>query len=195
MSEMSRVAWNDGEWLNAPVSVVDDGDELLVTAAEGSDFWRTTSYGFIHDNGHALLRPLADGKAVEVSWVLEYVEQFDQAGVLVRADESTWIKAGVEFCDGDAQLGAVVTCEVSDWSVAPVGDWFNELVTVRASLSGDAVTIRARVGSGAWRLVRVAPWPPGVAALAGPMVCAPTRAGLTVRLVSWHEGPADTDLH
>ena len=195
MSEMNRVAWNDGQWLNPPAQVVNDGNELLVTAAEGSDFWRTTSYGFIHDDGHALLRPLADGTAVEVSWVLEYVEQFDQAGVIVRGDESTWIKAGVEFCDGDAQLGAVVTRQVSDWSVAPVGDWFNELVTVRASLSGDAVTIRARVGSGAWRLVRVAPWPTGFAARAGPMICAPTRAGLTVRFTNWLVGPADTELH
>ncbi len=192
---MIRVGWHDGTWLNAPLSVTEEGDDLVVAAVEGSDFWRTTSYGFIHDNGHALLRPLPDGSSVEVSWVLEYAEQFDQAGVLLRADESNWIKAGVEFCDGDAQLGAVVTHTVSDWSVMPVSDWFNELVTVRASLSGDAVTIRARVGSGAWRLVRVAPWPVGVPALAGPMLCAPTRPGLTIRFTTWSAGPADSTLH
>jgi uncharacterized protein len=195
MSKIRRLKWSDGKWLHAPVATERDGDELLVTAAEASDFWRTTSYGFVHDNGHALLHKMPDKTAVEVAWVLDYTEQFDQAGLMIRADESTWIKAGVEFCDGDAQLGAVVTLGASDWSVMPVSDWFNELVTVRASLSGDAVTIRARVGSGAWRLIRVAPWPKGVAAMAGPLVCAPTRAGLTVRLVSWSIGPADGALH
>ena len=99
------------------------GSGLVVTAVEASDFWRTTAYGFVHDDGHALLRPFPIGEAIEVSFVLDYDQQFDQAGVLVRASESTWVKAGVEISDGVAQVGAVVTHGVSDWSVAPVPHW------------------------------------------------------------------------
>ncbi len=112
------IDWSLGSWLNAPPRVEPDGDALAVTAAEGSDLWRTTSYGFVHDDGHALLRPFEAGSAVEVSFRVDYGEQFDQAGVLVRADPRHWVKAGVEFVDGAPQLGAVVTHEVSDWSSA-----------------------------------------------------------------------------
>jgi hypothetical protein len=105
------------------------------------------------------------------------------------------VKAGVECADGVLQLGAVVTNPHSDWSVAPVPDWAGRSVTVRVSRSGDALTIRARVGSEPMRLVRVVPLDPSVAVEAGPFLCAPTRAGLVVRFLSWEVGPADAGLH
>ncbi|MEV0809061.1 DUF1349 domain-containing protein [Micromonospora sp. NPDC050200] len=190
------VAWNDGRWLREPVRTdrTDEGDLLVEPGAE-SDFWRHTSYGFVHDDGPALLAPLPGGSAVEVSFRLDYGEQFDQAGVLVRVDERNWVKAGVEVSDGEPQLGAVVTREVSDWSVAPVPEWAGREVTVRASRDGDALTVRARVEDGPWRLVRLAPLAPEAAASAGPFCCSPTRAGLTVRFTGWRRGPADRELH
>jgi hypothetical protein len=68
-------------------------------------------------------------------------------------------------------------------------------VTVRASRSGDAVTVRARVDDEPFRLVRVCPFPPSAPAEAGPYCCAPTRAGLVVRFRRWATGPADAALH
>ncbi|GAB3174511.1 hypothetical protein FHX75_13208 [Micromonospora palomenae] len=190
------VDWTDGRWLREPVRVerTDAGDLLVEPGAE-SDFWRHTSYGFVHDDGPALLAPLPGGSAVEVSFRLDYGEQFDQAGVLVRVDERNWVKAGVEVSDGEPQLGAVVTREVSDWSVAPVPDWAGREVTVRISRDGDALTVRARVADEPWRLVRLAPLAPEAAASAGPFCCSPTRSGLTVRFTGWRQGPADRDLH
>ena len=167
----------------------------MVTAAEGSDLWRTTSYGFVHDDGHALLRAYDAGSAVEVTFRVDYDAQFDQAGVLVWADARHWVKTGVEFVDGTPQLGAVVTHEQSDWSSAPVPTWAGALVTLRVSRSGDALTIRARREHEAWQMVRLAPWPPELAARAGPYVCAPTRAGLRVGFDAWRSGPADDRLH
>ncbi|WP_222595848.1 DUF1349 domain-containing protein [Cellulomonas aerilata] len=181
--------------MNPPVQVERTGDGLVVTAAEGSDFWRTTAYGFTHDSGHALLAPFAEGTAVEVTFVLDYGEQFDQAGVLVRQDERTWTKAGVEVSDGEPQVGAVVTREHSDWSVGPVPDWAGREVTVRASRSGDALTVRARAAGSPWRLVRVSPLDPGADLLAGPFCCAPTRAGLRVRFTRVATTTADASLH
>ena len=35
-----------------------------MTAAEGSDAWRPTAYGFVHDTEHALLAPLPVGAAI-----------------------------------------------------------------------------------------------------------------------------------
>lgn len=190
-----RVDWAAGRWSHAPASVVPDGDDLLVTAVEGSDAWRTTSYGFVHDSEHALLAPLPIERAVEVRFEAGFDQQFDQAGVFLRVSETVWVKAGVECADGVLQVGAVVTAPNSDWSVAPVPEWHGRPVTIRVSRSGDALTIRARAGDEPLRLVRVVPLDPAAELEAGPFVCAPTRPGLAVRFLSWEIGPADTALH
>lgn len=191
----SDLPWSTGTWLNPPAAVREDGDGLLVTAREGSDFWRTTGYGFVHDNGHALLLPFPPGTAVEVSFVADFAELYDQAGALVRVDPGTWIKAGVELSDGAPQLGAVVTHGTSDWSLAPVPEWAGREVTVRVSRSGDAVTVRARCGDEPWRMVRLAWLDPTAEASAGPFCCAPQQAALQVRFTRLAAGPADTALH
>jgi regulation of enolase protein 1 (concanavalin A-like superfamily) len=191
---MKNVAWSEGSWTREPVSQSQEGALLTVEAAAESDWWRTTSYGFIHEDGHALVKEFPNESAIEVTFVLNYTEQFDQAGIFITADSENWIKAGVEFCDGFPQVGAVVTQKNSDWSVAPVAEWMNKEVTIRVSRSGDAVTVRAGINNDL-RLVRVAPLDPSRTWKAGPMFCAPTRAGLKVSFTKWSEGPADSDLH
>jgi regulation of enolase protein 1 (concanavalin A-like superfamily) len=192
---MTVIDWASGTWTNAPATVKLADDEMHVTAVEGSDAWRITSYGFVHDTEHALLAPLAQGTAMEVSFHLDFSAQFDQAGIFVKIDDGTWIKAGVERSDGEDSLGAVVTRGVSDWSLSPVPGWHGRLVTIRASRAGDALTIRARVDDEPWRLVRVAPLAPDALVTAGPMCCAPSRADLTVRFTAWRTEPSDTSLH
>lgn len=189
------VPWSAGTWSTPPVEAVEDGADLVVTAVEGSDAWRHTSYGFVHDDAHGLLAPMPTPSAVEVTFDVDFEQQFDQAGVMLRADAETWLKAGVEMADGVPQVGAVVTLGRSDWSVRPVPAWSGRTVTIRASRAGDAVTLRARVDDGPFELLRVAYLPPAAEVAAGPFCCAPTRAGLRVRFRRWATGPADTTLH
>ena len=191
---MKTIAWSEGSWTREPVSFSHDGDAIKVEAAAESDWWRTTAYGFIHDDGHALVKEFPNESAVEVSFILNYTQQFDQAGIFITRDSKNWIKAGVEYCDGFPQVGAVVTQINSDWSVAPVPEWMNKEVTIRVSRSGDAVTMRAGI-NGDLRLVRVAPLDPTLSWSAGPMFCAPTRAGLVVSFTKWSQGEADSELH
>lgn len=188
-------AWERGAWLHPPVASVQQGDRLLVTAARGSDFWQETSYGFRRDGGHALLAPLPPPSSVEVTFLADYGDTFDQAGLLVRLDERSWVKAGVEVSDGVPQLSAVVTRDRSDWSTSPVPAWAGRDVTVRASWADGALTVRARVEDEPWRLVRLAPFPASSEVRAGPYCCAPEREGLTVTFLAWRSGPADTALH
>jgi regulation of enolase protein 1 (concanavalin A-like superfamily) len=182
-------------WTAEPAAWRRTDDGLEVTAVRGSDAWRHTSYGFVHDDAHGLLAPFGARDALEVSFHLDYGDQFDQAGLLLRASPETWVKAGVEVSDGIPQVGAVVTHGRSDWSVAPVPGWSGREVTVRASRDGDAVTVRARVDDEPWGLVRVAPVDPGTQLRAGPYCCAPTRAGLVVRFTSWRRTDPDPALH
>ena len=193
--EESVIDWGRGTWRNPPVRAVADGNCLQVTAAGQSDAWRHTSYGFVHDSAHALLAPLGAEGAMEVSFILDYPEQFDQAGIFLHVSESVWIKAGVEVSDGIPQVGAVVTHEVSDWSVAPVPEWIGQEITVRLSRAGDAVTIRARAGDEPFRLIRVAPLSTAASAEAGPFCASPTRDGLTVTFTRWVGTDADASLH
>ncbi|MFJ2897985.1 DUF1349 domain-containing protein [Streptomyces sp. NPDC087218] len=189
------IDWADGKWLNPPLRTEMDGDELVVTARSGSDFWRTTSYGFVKDDGHALLTGFPAASAVEVTFVAQFDTLYDQAGLMVRVDEGTWIKAGVEMTDGVPHLGAVVTSGKSDWSLSPVPDWHGRRVTLRASRAGDAVTVRARCEEGDWQMIRLAPLDPDADALAGPFCCSPQREGLQVRFTRFALGPADASLH
>lgn len=194
---MRDLNWGDGRWAQAVSTTTQDGS-LIVEPAAGSDLWRTTSYGFVHDDAPALLADLPDGSAMEVAFVLGGDEQFDQAGILVQADSRHWIKAGVEVADGVLMAGAVVTAEVSDWSTGPVPAWAGHEIVVRVSRSGDAVTVRARCPLGdepGWRLVRLAPIDPTLPWRAGPFCASPSRAGLKVTFTQWRIGPADTSLH
>lgn len=186
-------AW-PGRWLNEPAEVLEDGDGLIVTAVSGSDAWRHTSYGFVHDSAHALLAPLAIGEALEVDLLADFTGQFDQAGLMIRADAEHWLKAGCEFADGTLNLGAVVTLGKSDWSTGAADDWNGRRITVRTSRASDSITVRAAVDGGPFRLVRVAPFVDG-AAEAGPYLCAPTRAGFQVRFLAVRLGAADAALH
>ncbi|WP_316758057.1 DUF1349 domain-containing protein [Streptomyces herbicida] len=194
-SGLRKVAWSEGTWLNAPPDYREEGKDLVVATAGGSDFWRHTAYGFVRDDGHALLADLPDTAAVEVTFTAEFLTRYDQAGLMVRVHDALWVKAGVELTDGAPHVGAVVTRRLSDWSLAPVPDWSGRPVTVRASRFGGALVIRARCDGGPWRLLRVAPWPAGVASMAGPYCCSPGRSGLLVRFGGFFVGPADSGLH
>lgn len=195
MTETQRVPWDEPQWLNPPVSARVDGPDLLVAAVGGSDFWQRTSYGFRRHSGHALLVGMPVRTAVEVTFVLDYVEQYDQAGVMVHVDETSWVKAGVEVTLGQPHLGAVVTREWSDWSLQAVPEWFGRTVTVRASRMTDSLVIRARADSDPWRLLRLAPMPAHAPVTAGPYLCAPERAGLEVRFTRFVRGEADRGLY
>jgi len=190
-----ELSWSAGEWTHPPVTTAEDGDDLLVTAAEGSDAWRITSYGFVHDSEHALLAPFPAKSAVEVEFTASFSHQFDQAGVFIGVSAERWVKAGVEFADGRPHIGAVVTDGRSDWSLSPAPTWVDRRILIRISRTADALTIRAKPDHGELQLVRVVPFEASLVATAGPYTCAPTRAGLTVRFHAWRTTEPDPSLH
>jgi regulation of enolase protein 1 (concanavalin A-like superfamily) len=196
---MQSIPWSSGTWTVAPVTSEIEGDSLLVEAVEGSDFWQKTIYGFEHISGHALLAPWDVSTAIEVSFVLTgFTGLYDQAGIMLWAGETQWIKAGIEFPEdinsGAPSLGAVVTDGFSDWSLEPVPEWQDREVTLRASRIGDGVIIRARVEAEPWRIIRVCRFD-HANAQGGPMCCGPTRAGFRVRFTRWMATEPDADLH
>lgn len=202
--ERSPIAWESGRWTTHPTAARQRagkaGPELYVQPGPYSDAWRTTSYGFVHDNENALVVPFEHGTSVEVVVTARFEAQFDQAGLFLTAGPERWVKAGLELSDGVLQVGAVVTHGTSDWSVAPVPQWLGRDVRVRASWGGDAVTIRAGLNATGepLNLVRVLHWDPDLITEAGPYACTPTRGAddpLVVRFIEWSMGTADRELH
>lgn len=192
---MRAIEWSSGTWLHEPPHHRVDGGALIVTTAHASDFWLTTGYGFTHYSGHALLTGFPPHSAMEVEFSAEWTHEFDQAGLLLHADESHWVKAGVEFADGILGLGAVVTDGRSDWSVGHVPEWMGQRIRVRVSRSRDAITVRAKTENYPWRLVRLAPMDPDLTWRAGPLAASPTRERLQVTFHSWDVGTPDAAIH
>ncbi|MEU3186212.1 DUF1349 domain-containing protein [Streptomyces sp. NPDC006923] len=179
----SCLGFTDWTWLNPPAHWTPYDDALEVTTEPDTDFWVTTHYGFVRDTGHALLRPVPGSFRLRVTFAGDYREQYDQAGLLLRLDEKNWIKTGIEYVDGQRQLSAVVTRDVSDWNVVPLGGPADAPVpvTVEIQREGDTVTIRYGLGEEPATLLRLAYFPPGVTAQAGPMCASPDGKGFSTR--------------
>ncbi len=173
------VAWESLSWTNPPTSSLAVDGRLDVVTADSKDFWRTTAYGFVHDDGHFLHVEMSGDFGIEVSLSGDFSGLYDHAGLMVRRDATTWLKAGVEFCDGALRASVVNTREVSDWSVGQPLEGAGP-IRVRLSRSDDAVNVRiGRVGM-PLELVRVAPFVRDATISVGPMCCSPKRSGLKV---------------
>lgn len=108
------------EWFNEPATWSYENDRLQVKTSPQTDFWRITHYGFIRDNGHFYFEMIDTDFDLEVTIRGQYRDLYDQAGLMVRADERHWLKTGIEYVDGVQNLSAVVTHTYSDWSMTPL---------------------------------------------------------------------------
>jgi uncharacterized protein len=167
------------QWLNEPASWQRNGDVLRVSVDPGTDFWRTTGYGYVRDNGHVYGDRLPGDLDVSVRIRGAFASQYDQAGIMLRADQETWLKAGLEFFEGRLRLSTVLTMGHSSWMVADLPAGTDE-VTLRASRRGDAVEVRYAAGDGAAELAALVFMPPDRDLLAGIMCAAPEGTGFSV---------------
>jgi len=167
------------EWLNEPANWQRTGDVLTVSVDPSTDFWRETGYGYIRDSGHVYGEVLAGDLDVSVRMRCTLGTQYDQAGVMLRADERTWLKTGVEFFEGRARLSTVLTLGRSSWMVTDLPEGTDEIV-LRVSRRGDAVEVRYVIEDGPAELAALVFMPPGREVLAGVMAAAPEGPGFRV---------------
>ncbi len=170
-------------WMNEPASWSESDGVLSVTADAGTDFWRTTHYGFVRDSGHVYGADLSGDFDLSMRVRGSYADQYDQAGAMVRVDEGHWLKTGIEYFEGRARFSTVVTLDYSSWAVADLGPEAGELSLLLAR-RGDSVEVRYSVGGGERDLAAVVYLPPGQPAFAGAMCAAPEGGGFAV---SFHD--------
>lgn len=119
----SNFAWinRSGSAAADEVSKVCSADEVTIRPEAKKDFWSQTFYSpplVKADACGYLFHVPTDGEVtIKVDFVYSAVEQFDQAGLLIYIDDETWVKCGIEYCDGEPRLSVVVTNNgFSDWS-------------------------------------------------------------------------------
>jgi regulation of enolase protein 1 (concanavalin A-like superfamily) len=176
-------------WLNAPPRWSGDARALKMETGEKTDFWRDTFYGFTRDSGHAWLAPVTGDFSLSVRFRGGYETLYDQAGLMVRLDETAWVKTGIEYTDGVMHYSVVVTGPRSDWSVIPLAEATPDTeIAARLTRHGDAIRVQYALEYGPWRMARLAPFPDGPAR-AGITACSPERGGFVARFRDLEIGP------
>ena len=183
------------EWINEPPEWKIDDHQLQVITGGNTDFWRQTQYGFIRDTGHCFAHRTTGDFSAQVHVQGEFNTLYDQAALMVRVDETTWLKAGAEFTDGALALSTVLTVSRSDWGLGPSlnphdGFW------VRLTVSQGVLRAQYSIDGARWPLLRLAPFPVAQRYRVGPMCCSPEREGLSVTFSAFEVGePLQKDLH
>lgn len=186
---------HQGCWLNEPPAWSLDEAGLRITTGHESDFWRDTLYGFRHDNGHALLVPTEGDFTAFVTFEGSYEALYDQAGLLIRQDETVWLKAGIEHSDGVANMSVVATNNVSDWSTTALPP-LTRPQRLRVTRLSDAVVVQFRNDANRWQLLRVASLRANGPLSVGPMACSPLRHGFLARFTEFRlTAPVEGALH
>ena len=193
--ETSGTSFAGCSWMNSPPQSRIVEDTLYVTTAHDTDFWRITSYGFIHDNGHFFAKKVNRGFTAQVRIHADFKDLYDQAGLMVRIDEKTWIKVGAEFSDGQPMFSTVLTNGKSDWSVMPAPA-YKDGFWIRVTVSDGVVRAQYSVDKKNWPMLRLAPFPDAAEYAVGPMCCTPKGQGLDVRFSEFALTQAlNKDLH
>lgn len=143
-------------WFNEPAGVVFEGEGVWFETGAGTDFWQRTHYGFRADSGHFLFRDVVGDFECETLVRFHGVNQYDQAGLMVRVSADCWLKTSVEYEGPEpARLGAVVTNGgYSDWSTQDVGAGV-DVMKFRVVRTGSDYLVYAEL-AGRWTQIRMA---------------------------------------
>src|SRR5512137_1329844 len=70
---------------------------LAIEPDAKTDYWQKTHYGFVPDNGHFLFAEVTGDVIMTTHVRFHPVNQYDQAGLMVRLSSHCWLKTSVEY--------------------------------------------------------------------------------------------------
>ncbi len=128
-------------WFNEPEGwEIKDKHTFVMQVPAQTDYWRISHYGFTVDDAPFYYATYGGEFEAKVKVSGNYIEQYDQAGIMVRIDHENYIKAGIEFVGGKYNISTVVTHKTSDWSVIEL-DKPVQYIWIKAVRRYDAVEI------------------------------------------------------
>ena len=162
--------WHNGSPNDAGGSANIKDGKLEVVPTAGKDYWARTFYKPLLVKADAQTFLTSVGKDREVtlstSFTLRPRAQFDQAGIMIRVTSDVWVKAGIEFSDGQPRLSCVVTnAGFSDWSTQVFPHFENQEASVKIRVSkmfpgtdqGPCIVMEAsEIDKDEWTQVRIA---------------------------------------
>ncbi|MDF5718296.1 MAG: DUF1349 domain-containing protein [Rhizonema sp. NSF051] len=163
-------------WHNEPPIWNIQNGTIQITSTHKTDFWRKTYYNFISDNGHFYYKQVKGDFIVEAKISGQYKDQYDQAGLMVRLDESNWLKCGIELIDGVLQVIVVVTHDYSDVSVVSIPQNLSS-IWMRVIRQGLALEVLYSLDGEKYTMLRMAHLTSVETVSAGVMCASPTGNG------------------
>ena len=111
-------------WVRNPKGCVIRDDRVEITTLPHTDLWQRTYYHFRNDNA-PVLQTETDERYFSFIVKTDFsgsAHRFDQCGVALYLDSENWLKASVEYENGEFQhLGSVVTNGgYSDWATTEI---------------------------------------------------------------------------
>jgi len=164
-------------WLNEPKWGW-EADHLWVETRGDTDCWQRTHYGFSHDNAHALVCPVPGAFRMRARFRFAPNSQYDQCGLIVRADAHCWFKCSVEFePDGESRLGSVVTnAGYSDWATQDIASGTREM-SYEVLVKDRDIIVRHSLDGVDYRQMRIAHLAAAGPLMAGVYGCSPAGRG------------------
>ena len=164
------------QWYNQPEKWECTKNSLAMFVTPKTDYWRITHYGFTVDDGPFLYETVGGEFEVKVKISGQYQTRFDQMGLMLRINEKTWIKTGVEFVNQKINISAVVTHEKSDWSVIELETNPKEL-WLKAIRKLDAVELFYSLDNIKYTMIRMAYFPDNTPVMVGMTAASPDGEG------------------
>ncbi len=167
---------NKMQWFNEPLNWTIKDGSLLMFVTPKTDYWRETHYGFTVDDGPFYYKTCGGEFETKVKISGDYITRYDQMGLMLRIDEKTWIKTGVEYVDDQIKISAVVTNNKSDWSVVPL-DHKPKSIWIKAIRRFDAVEIFYSLDDQNYTMMRIAHFPDNKPVMIGLTAASPDGEG------------------
>lgn len=118
-----KVNKSELKWTRAPKQYTIDDNKVEIITEPFTDLWQRTYYHFRNDNA-PVLQLETDEKYFSfiVKTEFESKVRFDQSGIVLYLDSDNWLKASIEYENGQIQrLGSVVTNNgYSDWATVDI---------------------------------------------------------------------------
>ena len=112
------------KWTHEPQHYSVTPGRIEITTEPGTDLWQRTYYHFRNDNA-PVLQMETDEKYFSFIVKTDFSQsrhRFDQCGIVMYLDPDNWLKASVEYENGEfSHLGSVVTNHgYSDWATTAI---------------------------------------------------------------------------
>jgi len=193
ITETRRVSFADPRmhWLNEPPSWQAEGETLAIVTGARTDFWQGTHYGFRRDDGHVFGLEIEGDFRIETSVAFVGHEQYDQCGLMVRADANAWIKCSAEYESPSlSRVGSVVTRRgFSDWATQDIETALTRM-RYRISRCDADFLIEAAIEGQPWKQLRICHLDDCPSTLfVGPYACSPIGEAFRCRFEFLELGP------